>query len=340
MLYVEPRKDEGLVCELYILYYTLAHLNFICAPNENREIMAKDLFKRYIWLVATIYQARGITFEEINEKWLRSSMSEGVDLPLKTFHNHRKAIEEMFDINIVCDKRGGYKYYIENVDYMQKGGIRTWLLNTFAVNNLINEVHHLKHRIVFEQIPSGQKFLTPLIKSMRDSQTIILRYKSFWRQDEYSVEVEPYLVKIFRQRWYLLARNINKDVLRTYALDRIIDLRQTERKFSLPKDFSPEGYFYNLFGIISQDNCPPEIVELKVYGTQKEYFKTLPLHHSQEEIKSTDEYSIFRYYLSPTYDFIQEILSQGCKVEVLAPKYVRDEVDEVGRQAEISVSRG
>ena len=56
--------------------------------------MAKDLFNRYIWLVDTIYRADGITFEEINEKWTRNSMSGGEDLPLKTFHNHRKAIEE------------------------------------------------------------------------------------------------------------------------------------------------------------------------------------------------------------------------------------------------------
>ena len=274
----------------------------------------------------TIYRADGITFEEINEKWLRNSMSEGLDLPLKTFHNHRKAIEDMFDINIVCDKRGGYKYYIENADDMEKGGVRTWLLNTFAVNNLINESHHLKRRIVFEQIPSGQNFLTPVIEAMRDGMSIEIKYKSFWRQDEYTTEVEPYFVKVFKQRWYLIARNKIKDAIRIYALDRIHALSQTGNAFVMPKDFSPEEYFYNSFGIISQDNCPPEIVELKVYGTQKEYFRTLPLHHSQEEVGNADGYSIFRYYLSPTYDFIQEILSHGCEVEVLSPQRLRDEV--------------
>ena len=299
--------------------------------------MAKDLFNRYIWLVDTIYRADGITFEEINEKWLRSSMSEGLDLPLKTFHNHRKAIEDMFDINIVCDKRGGYKYYIENADDMEKGGVRTWLLNTFAVNNLINESHHLKRRIVFEQIPSGQNFLTPVIEAMRDGMSIEIKYKSFWRQDEYTTEVEPYFVKVFKQRWYLIARNKIKDAIRIYALDRIHALTQTGNAFVMPKDFSPEEYFYNSFGIISQDNCPPEIVELKVYGTQKEYFRTLPLHHSQEEVENADGYSIFRYYLSPTYDFIQEILSHGCEVEVLSPQHLRDEVRS---HAATIVSRG
>ena len=299
--------------------------------------MAKDLFNRYIWLVDTIYRADGITFEEINEKWLRNSMSEGLDLPLKTFHNHRKAIEDMFDINIVCDKRGGYKYYIENADDMEKGGVRTWLLNTFAVNNLINESHHLKRRIVFEQIPSGQNFLTPVIEAMRDGMSIEIKYKSFWRQDEYTTEVEPYFVKVFKQRWYLIARNKIKDAIRIYALDRIHALTQTGNAFVMPKDFSPEEYFYNSFGIISQDNCPPEIVEQKVYGTQKEYFRTLPLHHSQEEVENADGYSIFRYYLSPTYDFIQEILSHGCEVEVLSPQHLRDEVRS---HAATIVSRG
>ena len=288
--------------------------------------MAKDLFNRYIWLVDTIYRANGITFEEINEKWLRNSMSDGVDIPLKTFHNHRHAIENMFDINIVCDKKGGYKYYIENADDMEKGGIRTWLLNTFAVNNLINESHHLKRRIMFEQIPSGQKFLTPIIEAMRDGLSLEITYKSFWRQSEYTTEVEPYFVKVFRQRWYLIARNKIKDAIRIYALDRIQSLANTGNAFVMPKDFSPEEYFYNCFGIIHEDDCPPETIDLKVYGTQKEYFRTLPLHHSQKEIETEDDFSVFRYYLSPTYDFLQEILSHGCEVEVLSPAHLRYEV--------------
>ena len=290
--------------------------------------MAKDLFNRYIWLVDTIYRANGITFEEINEKWLRNSMSGGTDIPLKTFINHMHSIDDLFYINIVCDKKGGYKYYIENADDMEKGGIRTWLLNTFAVNNLINESHHLKRRIVFEQIPSGQKFLTPIIEAMRDGLSVEIRYKSFWRQDEYTTEVEPYFVKVFRQRWYLIARNKKKDALRIYALDRIQSLIQTGNSFVMPKDFSPEEYFHNCFGIIHEDDCPPETVDLKVYGVQREYFRTLPLHHSQKEVENEKDYSVFRYYLSPTYDFAQEILSHGCEVEVLAPEHFRNEIRE------------
>ena len=95
--------------------------------------MVKNLFNRYVWLVNTVYRAGKITFEEINERWVNNEMSWGEDLPLKTFHNHRKAIYEIFGINIECNKRGGYYYYIENVEDIKHGNLRTWLLETFSV---------------------------------------------------------------------------------------------------------------------------------------------------------------------------------------------------------------
>lgn len=75
--------------------------------------MASTLFHRYIWLADTIYRAGRITFAEINRRWMQNNMSEGKPIPLRTFHNHRQAIEEFFDINIACNQ-GTNEYYIEN----------------------------------------------------------------------------------------------------------------------------------------------------------------------------------------------------------------------------------
>ena len=84
--------------------------------RKNSKESTSNLFNRYVWLIDLIYRKKNITFEEINEQWQRSSLNYAYDnLPLRTFHNHRKAIEQMFDINIECDKRNGYSYYIENV---------------------------------------------------------------------------------------------------------------------------------------------------------------------------------------------------------------------------------
>ncbi|MDR2621650.1 MAG: WYL domain-containing protein [Dysgonamonadaceae bacterium] len=291
--------------------------------------MAKNLFDRYIWLVDTIYRAGKITFEEINEKWLRNEMSEGNEIPLRTFHNHRQAIETMFDINIDCDRRNGYVYYIGNKDDIERGGVRSWLLNTFAVNNLINESHKLKSRILFEEIPSGQRFLTPFIEAMRDGLRIEITYQSFRKSVPNTFEIEPYCVKVFKQRWYVLARSPYDNVLRIYSLDRIQYMQATNVPFKLPDDFNAQAYFENSFGIIADENIKPYTVKIKVFGNQRKYLQTLPLHHSQEEIEITEEYSVFRYFISPTIDFRQEILSYGDEIEVLSPNCFREEMARV-----------
>ncbi len=285
--------------------------------------MAKDLFNRYIWLVDTIYRARRITFEEINARWVRTEMSGGEEIPLRTFHNHRKAIEEIFDINIGCSKSGGYYYFIEHAEDMERGGVRSWLLNTFAVNNLINESHHLKRRILFEQIPSGQHFLTPLIEAMRDGVTVELTYQSFGRDEANTFEVEPYCVKVFRQRWYLVARSPYYDKVMIYSLDRIHDLEATGRAFDYPKSFDPEEFFRFSFGIIVDEEYDVESVRLKVYGTKCKYLRALPLHDTQVEVERGEGYAVFSYLLRPTYDFVQELLSHSDEVEVLSPDWLR-----------------
>ena len=287
--------------------------------------MTKDLFDKYIWLVDTIYRAGKITFEGINERWLRSRLSEGEDIPLRTFHNWRIAIEQVFDININCNRRGGYYYYIENANDMQKGGIRNWLLNTFAVNNLINESHHLKRRILFEEIPSGRKYLTSVIEAMRDGLEIELYYQSYWYEEPSTYTLQPYCIKVFKQRWYVIGFCKERNNIRTFSLDRIQQLTTLDAKFVYPKDFDPEAYFADYFGIMIE-NKKLETIRIKVYGMYVQYIRALPLHRSQCEIETTEDYSIFEYRMKPTLDFRQELLSRGADVEVLAPLSFREEM--------------
>lgn len=303
--------------------------------RSSSKSNAGALFNRYVWLVDTIYRAGRISFEEINERWLRSSLNDtGEELPIKTFHNHKNAIQQMFDIDIACDRRGGYVYYIEHAEDMEQGGVRTWLLNTFAVNHLINESHHLKRRILFEEIPSGQRFLTAVIEAMRDSRTLELTYRSFWRTEPSTFEVEPFCVKVFRQRWYLVARSVSDGNIRIYALDRIEELHQTEHPFELPANFDAHGYFTDSFGIIVDDDYEIERVRIRIKGQQRHYIRTLPLHASQTESEITAESSVFEYRLRPTVDFQQELLTHAVnadgEMEVLAPLWLRERMQTVG----------
>jgi len=288
--------------------------------------MAKDLFNRYIWLVDTIYSSReGITFEEMNDKWLRFSLTNGDPLVKKTFHNQRKEIESLFDVNIECNKSTN-RYFIEHAEELEKGGVRRWLLNTFAVNNLINESHKLNQRILFEDIPSGQQFLTTIIEAMRDGLKLKMKYKSYWMDMSAEFDIEPYFIKVFKQRWYVVGKS---DLLRIYALDRMVSLTPTARKFKMPVDFDPEGYFSDCYGIIHDEGSKPQEILLKISSGQANYLRALPLHHSQLEVESLKEYSIFSFYIKPTFDFRQEILSLGEDVEVLAPVEFRNEIGKV-----------
>ncbi|WP_353123422.1 helix-turn-helix transcriptional regulator [Dysgonomonas capnocytophagoides] len=291
--------------------------------------MARDLFKRYIWLVDTIYQAGKITFDEINYKWVKSSFSDGNNFPKKTFNNHRSAIENIFDIIIECDTKDGYKYYIENSEDIRSGNMRNWLLNTFTINNLISESQKLKNRIQLEDTPSGQQYLTPIIEAMRDSHKVEIMYQSYWKDHASTFEIEPYFVKIFKQRWYVVAYSEGMDKIMIYALDRIQQLSITTNIFNYPKNFNPEEYFYNCYGIINDEKVESCVAKIKTNPYQAKYLRGLPLHHSQKEITTSNDIVIFEYYIKPTFDLKKELLSMNAEIEILEPVWLREEVKEI-----------
>lgn len=201
--------------------------------------MTATLFNRYIWLVETIYSAGHISMEEINRRWANSQYNElrEKELPLRTFHRHKEAIKAIFDIEIKCDRRIGNLYYIANTEDLEEESMRRWLISTFSVNSLLSESRALKQRILFEEIPSGQKYLTTIIETMRENRTLALTYKMFQQPASFSCEVEPYCVKVFRQRWYMVAHIVGTQRIRIYSLDRIEALEPTNRSFKLPAKF-------------------------------------------------------------------------------------------------------
>ena len=294
--------------------------------------MGKELFSRYVWLLETIHRAGKITFEEINARWLRSELSGGETLSLRTFHHHRDAIEELFDINIECIKRGGYCYYIEDTEELEKGCVRKWLLNSFAVDNLIVESRKLKSRILLEEVPSGKRYLIPLIEAMRDGMIVEVDYQSFRQQVPANFEIEPYCLKVVKRRWYVVARSPHYNRVMIYSLDRILDLEVSEKTFYYPEEFNPQSYFDACFGIVADDDIGIETVQLKVYAPQDKYFDALPLHHSQRTVEVTEGHTVYEYRIRPTYDFVQELLSHGADVEVLQPSLLRSRLGDIAKE--------
>lgn len=285
--------------------------------------MAKNFFKRYIWLVDLINRRKYVSFKEISEAWMRSPLNEtGDPLSERTFFNHKDAIAGMFGIEILNDRSLGF--YIGRSD-VGSDETSDWMLHTLCLNNVLHENADMKDRILMEKVPSSERFLTDIISAMRDFRVISLCYQSFRHPEPFCFNVRPYCVKYFKQRWYLLG---DSDLgLRIYSLDRFVDMEELEEHFEIPKGFDAEEYFGNYFGVIIGEE--PEDVKIRVVPDQVKYFRTLPLHGSQRETVQEDGSSVFSYHIAPTLDFVQEILSHGADVEVLEPTELRESIADI-----------
>lgn len=299
--------------------------------------MAANLFGRYVWLMDILRRYKRLTFQEINELWQESGLGYGEELPLKTFHNHKKAIKDIFDVYIECDRKDGYRYYIDEPERIEGNNLRSWLISSYATLNQIQADNKLEDRIIFEEIPSGQTWLTCIADAMRRNHVLSITHQGFGKPEPSTFDIEPYFLKVVKRRWYVVARSPyyserNKeqgvkpsDVYLVYALDRISDIQDTGRTFKMKKNFDVHSYFEGCCGIITSNESSQKIV-LRTYNGFADYLRTLPLHESQREIGSDDESTLFEYHLKPTFDFYQLVLAQGDQVEVLESESVRDEM--------------
>lgn len=278
--------------------------------------MAKDLIKRYIWLVDTIRRYGRITRRELDESWQRSKFSDGGKLPRRTFYNYRQAIGELFDITIECDQ-STFEYYIAEEDD-HNGSVTEWLLNAAATNDVLSSSREISGRIFLEDVPSAREHLSTVIAAIKASNPVRFDYHPYTRSTPTrGVTVEPYFLKIFRQRWYLTGRNTADGRIKTYALDRISGAVVLAETFTPDPAFDPETYSRDSFGIIFSQNEPKRIV-IRTGPRQAKYFRALPLHHSQQEMIH-DEFSDFSYRLRITDDFVAELLSHGPDITVMSP---------------------
>lgn len=282
-----------------------------------------DSFKQYIWLVNTIDRHKRITLEELSKQWIDYDLNEGKPLARTTFHRMKEAVKEMFGICIECDIRNGYQYYIANDGDLKSYSTQNWMLRTLTVNSILLDGLSIKDQLLLEDIPAGLEYLETIINAIKAHHTLRMSYKKFTDSEPYSTLIEPYCLKLFHQRWYLLGKSEKRNgELSIYALDRITELKETEQEYILASDFEAETFFKNYFGAIPDQKIKVESIVLRSYSPN--YLRTLPLHHSQREIATEKESALFEYHVAPTRDFIQAILHEGHELEVVAPESLRE----------------
>lgn len=279
--------------------------------------MNKNLISRYVWLVDTLATHGSLTRERINELWMRSSTGDGNPLPERTFYHYRRAIEEIFKIEIRCNRSG--EYYIERPEGGEGNGMTDWLLDSFAVNNILADSPDIADRIEVEEVPSAREFLPAVVDALREGKEISFDYAGFNRSmTERDIVFHPYFLKRYKQRWYMVGTRVRSGETRTYALDRVKAVNPTGRSFEMPEGLRMADLFGSIIGVTSS-KAEERTVRLRATRTQAKYFRALPLHRSQKEETTADDHSVFTYRLKLNYELVHELMSLGDGVTVIDP---------------------
>lgn len=292
--------------------------------------MISKTYYKYIWLLDLLLNSDApLSFDIISVEWDLNPVSNDCSLSLRTFHEYRKGIKEMFGVEIACDRRKNV-YYVKNPEVLNENQLAKWLLNKYSIPKGFATFNGMKDRVLLEEIPLDQAFLDKILDAMQRNVELRIDYQRYESEQEEHLKefhVQPYALKVFNRRWYLLGYIKEKNDLRIIALDRFLDLKVLSNSFELPKEFDARKYFANVVGIYVNKDLPVTKVKIRAYGTQADYLRSTPLHNSQSEGRSKHgEFAEFTYRLCITPELISQLLAMGERVEVLEPKELKDKM--------------
>lgn len=294
--------------------------------------MVTELLNKYIWLVNTFVRAgeRGLSLDDICRRW---ESRFGSSYSRRTFNNHRMNVEEIFGIRIDCN-RSTNRYFIDcSDDVSDENEESAWLINTFTVNNMLSlGKERLRGRVSVEDIPSGHRFLTVIMDAMTECRELRISYRKYTSTETGQYTIHPYAVKEAGRRWYLIGYCVEREGLRVYGLDRVLDITETGRTFRMDKDFDVDEMFTTSFGIYLPEG-PGKTITFRTGMKDASYLRDLPLHKSQEEIANDGNSVTFSIFVCPDKAMIMEFCKFGSRIEVLSPESVRKEVAEELRRA-------
>lgn len=281
----------------------------------------RGYISRYSLIIQKLRTKPYATFEEIEKYIAHQSKyddSLSISFSLRTFQRDVKEIYSLYGIDIEYSKieKG---YFISNE---AEGNNAQRMMEAFDVFNSLNIAQDLSLYIQLEKRkPQGTEHLYGLLHAIKNKVQIKFLYKSFWEPEIVEHIIEPYALKEFRSRWYIIGNDTKDETIKRFALDRLPELNITNKKFTKPKDFNIEDYYRYCFGVITPDNLndKPKDILLSFHPNQGNYIKTLPLHETQQIILDNDDELRVKLKMHITHEFLMELLSFGSNVKVLKP---------------------
>lgn len=281
-------------------------------------------------MVDTIRRYQPITYEELEAKIVQSGQFDKGDIMFseRTFFRDANAIEYIFGIVLFFDRKTK-GYYIKEAKSKEEQHMLDWMLHTFRHANILEVYRDQAEHILLESPPRGNEHLSAILEGIRHSDILTLELKRFRTFKVVKIDIIPYFVRLFRQEWYLVARDLRRDIVRIFPLDKIADITKTGEKFELPEDEDyPEAmtFFNDYFGVILDEDVQRETIRLEAFGDAAKQLQMSPLHSSQVEVEETDGHVVFSVRLYPTSDFIRELCRYGNGLKVLSPASVKEKI--------------
>ena len=272
------------------------------------------------------------TFQEISDylKMESEIQSYRFEISKRTFQRDIQDIYSLYNIEIKYDS--SLKAYKIVLNDEPETGMR--ILEAFDTFNALNISERLSDYVHFEKRrPAGTENLFGLLHAIRNRVQIKFEYHKFWEDQISQRTVEPYALKEFKNRWYILAKDTNDSKIKSFALDRLSNLEITKRKFTFHANFNMEENYRYCFGIISPDEDAPHEIILSFDPFQGKYIKSMPLHETQKVLIDNENELQIGLKLYLTHDFIMELLSFGSSMKVLQPQYLAEEIKEELKRA-------
>ena len=240
------------------------------------------------------------------------------NISLRTFQRDVQDIASLYNIEIEYDR--STKVYRIVSD--EKTELNERLFEAFDMLNAMNLASRVSEHIQFEKRkPQGLENLYGLLRAVQNRFVISFDHLKYWEEETGNRTIEPYALKEFRNRWYVLGKDLKDGKIKTFGLDRLSNLEISKTHFRFPVDFDLNGYFRHCFGVISPyEEQEPEDVILSFTPFQGRYIKSLPLQETQEVLTDNDDELRIKLKLYITHDFIMEILFFGENVKVIEPE--------------------
>jgi len=176
----------------------------------------------------------------------------------------------------------------------------------------------------------GNEHLEQMLMAIKSNQTLQFGYQSYQSEVAKIRRVHPYLLKEYRNRWYLIGKSEIKDKILTFGLDRVFDLTVLSQNFKRDIDFSADRYFKHAIGITTSNELPVEL-RLETNEVLSKYLLSQPLHHSQVFVGEKNGRFLFSYYLLITYELKMQILGFGADVKIISPQELIKDIKETSR---------